>query len=114
MSLDEAIEKHTHRQMRTWSARFQQKMDEPSQESWYLMQVAREVARVLAKHPDRIETNQFKLGFTTSRQEPTEQQVDVVSAIGKEKWGRAQRRSKTDKARSANRRARGQQASKEK
>ncbi len=53
----------THRQFLAWQAWLELEWDRPSRGDCYQMQVAAEVRRVLAKNPNRIKTNEFKLKF---------------------------------------------------
>jgi ribosomal protein S19E (S16A) len=45
----------------------QRDINEPSRSDWYLMGIAAEVRRVLAKNPGGIQPSQFRLKFTTKK-----------------------------------------------
>ena len=54
----------THRQFVLWGRWLEEQWDRPSRGDYYLMQVACQVARVLAKHPDKIKLEHFQLRFS--------------------------------------------------
>lgn len=53
----------SHRQFCTWIVWLDEQMNEPDRHDWYLMQVATEVKRVLAKDPNKIPMESAKLKF---------------------------------------------------
>ena len=82
MSLDEFLTKHSERQILVWAHYFAEKWNKPSLTDRYLMVVAREVRRVLAKNPNTIQDEDFKLKFI--RQEP--ETAETAAAKAKARW----------------------------
>lgn len=54
----------THRQFLVWQVWLDEEMNNPSREDHYLMQIAQEVAKTRAKHPNQVKLEGFKLVHT--------------------------------------------------
>lgn len=67
MSITEALERLTHREFMVLMAHYEGEWNRPSRSDWYLMQIARQVACVLHKSPDKVKTDRFKLDFSPVR-----------------------------------------------
>lgn len=63
MSLDECLRTHTHRQFLAWMEYLDEQWNEPKLSDFYLMQIACEVRRVLAKDRNAIQLKHFLLKF---------------------------------------------------
>lgn len=89
MSPDQYMRGHSHRQHLTWLAWLDLQWDQPDRSDYYLMQIAREVRRVLHKHPEKVTTEDFKIGFERKDDKPKPpdpQHLANVSAISKAIW----------------------------
>lgn len=84
MSLRECMAKHTEREYRAWLAWLEMQWDMPSRTDCYLMQIACEVARVLAKNRNKIKVKDFKLLFGNSKKPKMNQ--EVYTALSKSRW----------------------------
>lgn len=71
----------TDRQFLCWQIWCREQLNEPDRHDYYLMQVACEVARVLAKDPEKLQTEKFRLRFGT--QAPTQ---ETAVAHSKRVW----------------------------
>ena len=81
MSPNEVLQKHSHRQYLAWCVWLNSEWNRPNRTDQYLMQIALQVARVLAKHPDKINLSQFKLEFKEAN---SEKPTDPLAA--KHRW----------------------------
>lgn len=63
MPVFECLERITHREYRLWLIHFRKELDQPSRTDYYLMQIAREVRRVLSKKPNKIQLKDFLIPF---------------------------------------------------
>lgn len=95
MPLDDCIAKHTHRQYRLWLAWLDQQWERPDRTDYYLMQIAAEVRKVLAKNRKQIEIEHFGIPstfwdrlFKRKPATPPEQQKvsKAQAAISKATW----------------------------
>lgn len=59
----------TQRQFNTWMTWLNMEWDRPSLSDHYLMQIACQVTRVLAKDPAKIQPNDFRLKFVSKETE---------------------------------------------
>lgn len=73
MSLRECMAAHTHREYLMWMAWRQLEWNRPSRTDHYLMQIALEVRRVLAKRPAMYKLMQFIIDFTFPNLTKTEE-----------------------------------------
>jgi hypothetical protein len=76
---------HTEKELKVWLAWLDMQWDQPDRTDCYLMQVACEVRRVLARNPRAIHVKDFKLKF------PRRARVSVMSkehaaARSKARW----------------------------
>lgn len=89
MGLDECISKHTHRQYRTRLEWMDEQWNHPTLNEYYLMQIAAEVRRVLAKHPNEIQSDHFKIKFkraVAKSQEQAEKDKQAKITANKMRW----------------------------
>lgn len=63
MTIQEMLEKITHREILKWESWFSTEWNEPTKSDQYLMQIAAEVRRVLAKNPSKIKNDHLKIKF---------------------------------------------------
>lgn len=63
MPLRECMRQHTNREYLTWMDWLEEQWEHPTRGDFYLMQIARQVACVLSKEPDRIKLQDFLLTF---------------------------------------------------
>ena len=80
MTLAECRAKVTNREYLTWQAWFSDEMNRPSRSDYYLMQIACEVARVLAKDPRKIQQKHFLLEFSEPVELPNVPAVSPAEA----------------------------------
>lgn len=95
MSIGEVLSKHTHRQILGWRAWIRKKWNEPSQESYYIMQLNRDIKRLLAKNPNSIQTDHQKITFEwksrrtdslVEDRELTPEEKKAISDESKARW----------------------------
>lgn len=91
----------THREFRTWIAWLEIDWNRPNPDQAYLMQIACEVARVLAKNPRSIRLEHFKspMSFSFRRQRTRQLTREESAKRKKALWigafgGRVERRVK--------------------
>jgi len=92
LTLQECIQKLSHREYLTWKEYFKIQWNEPSRGDWYLRQIAAEVYKSrFAEHidagPDKFE---LTFEFNPSEQEEVEQtqaQVEAKTKASKSHWG---------------------------
>lgn len=63
MPLSRCLEEVSYREYLLWMAWLDKQWNQPDRSDHYLMQVSRDIARVLSKHPGRIQTKDFKIEF---------------------------------------------------
>jgi hypothetical protein len=82
MPVGDCMRSHTHRQYLSWMHWLNEEWDNPSRTDLYLMQVACEVRRVLARHPNKVTMSDFKLKFVVPGNAPAsksgEEQADAA------------------------------------
>lgn len=74
------------REYKVWLTHFEEEWQRPSRTDWYLMQIAREVACVLSKNPNKIETKTFKLKFEDPDKKPDPKNRDKQIEQSKGIW----------------------------
>lgn len=75
MPIDECLRKHTYRQLLAWIEYLDVQWDEPTRSDFYLMQIACEVRRVLAKDRNAIQLKHFFLKFNSPQLAPASAEV---------------------------------------
>lgn len=76
----------THRQFLAWQAWLDEQWDRPDRTDQYLMQIACEVARANAKHPDRLRLEHFRLRFGAARPAGRKLTPEEAAAASKARW----------------------------
>jgi hypothetical protein len=74
---------HTEKELKVWLAWLDMQWDQPDRTDCYLMQVACEVRRVLARNPRAIHVKDFKLKF------PRRSRTKVMSKEQAAAWSKA-------------------------
>ena len=85
MPLRQCIAAHTHRELLTWLAWLDNKESNPDPTQYYLMQIAAEVRRVLAKNPSKVKLDDFQLQFNTAGSQATPDPEQAVKH-SKHRW----------------------------
>lgn len=83
MSLRECQSKTTQREYEAWIGWLDDQWNRPDTTQWYLMQIARQVACVLASKPELVTLEMFKIPFVT-RTPDTDEQERVAQALTEE------------------------------
>lgn len=88
MSFQEVQRKHTHREYQMWMAHLEEDWYDMTLTEYYLMQVACEVRRVLAKKPRRIKLEHFRLKWKRKEPEQTgkSKQKETLAQKSKRIW----------------------------
>lgn len=76
---------HTERELGVWLAWLDMQWDRPSRTDQYLMQVACEVRRVLAKRPNEIKLADFRLRLVEPEVKP-QMTREQATALSKARW----------------------------
>jgi len=88
-SCQEVWDKLTHRQYRTLAAWLDEQWNHPTRSDHYLMQIAQEVRRVLAKDKREIKLEHFKLPFKRAEKRAPEDPATKkarITAWSKARW----------------------------
>ena len=84
MTLDECMEKHTHRQFLSILEYFKMDMNTPSRDNYYAMQIAAEVRRGYVEKSASVRLDQFLLQFETRKMGKLTKNQRVQ--LSKDKW----------------------------
>jgi hypothetical protein len=66
------MERSSHREYLLWKRHFKDEWNHPNRTDHYLMQIAREVKRVLSKKPAKIQLKHFLLDFNPKKKSQEE------------------------------------------
>ena len=84
MPIQQCMDTHTHRQYLTWLAWLDHRDATPDPTQYYLMQIAAEVRRVLAKQPNSIKLDHFELQFGTVAPQIADPELELKQS--KHRW----------------------------
>lgn len=85
MPLRRCMRSHTLREYRIWMAYLDEQWNQPNRTDHYLMQIARDVKRVLSRHPGKIQLDDSKLTFEQKADKP-KQTKEQAAAVSKAAW----------------------------
>ena len=88
MTLNECLTKISYREYLIWRHWLNKQWSVPSRTDYYLMQIAREIKRVLSANPDNISTLDFKIAFSDEDedQKPPPQDPKITAMHAKKLW----------------------------
>lgn len=88
MSVGECMRNHTHRQMLGWKEWIKNQDNNPSRTDYYIMRIGVEIARILARDPDSITLENFKINFVDPVEEAERKKKLAIEKIKttKNRW----------------------------